>query len=103
MMIINNLRDQPILEHQTDEEGLIMWPRKTSPIWKLFAAFMLVSFSWAFLSAQEMVGGKQVRTGLWEGREVKYAGGEIAVKLKAGVSQAEVLLLEATSGLLLPS
>ena len=75
-----------------------MWPRTTNSKGKLFAVFMLVFFSWVSLSAQEMIGGKPVRTGVWEGREVEYLGGEIAVILKGGVSQAEVLPLLRSHG-----
>lgn len=56
-----------------------MRPRTTNSKRKLFAVFMLVFFSWVALSAQEMIGGKQVRTGVWEGREVEYLEGEIAL------------------------
>lgn len=54
-----------------------------------FALFMLIYFSLGSLSAQEIIGGKEVRTGAWEGRQVEYLEGEIAIILKPGVSQAE--------------
>ena len=62
-----------------------MWPRTTNSKGKLFAVFMLVFFSWVSLSAQETISGKLVRTGTWEGRQVEYLEGEIAVILNPNI------------------
>lgn len=48
--------------------------------WTLFIAWFAL-FP-ALSIAQQQVGGKTVRTGIWMGREVKYIDGEIALKLK---------------------
>ncbi|MEE9465629.1 MAG: S8 family serine peptidase [Candidatus Neomarinimicrobiota bacterium] len=75
-----------------------MRTRTTNSKGTLFAVFMSVFFSWVALSAQEMIGGKQVRTGIWEGRQVEYLEGEIAIILKPRVSQANVLPLLQSHG-----
>ncbi len=75
-----------------------MRSRTTSPIRKLFALFMLVLSPWLALSAQEMIGGKQVRTGIWEGRQIEYLKGEIAIILEPDASQADVFPLLQSHG-----
>jgi len=50
-------------------------------IWILFIA---MSYS------QEKLGGKEIKTGIWNGHEVKYMDGEVGVKLKPGTSPAQL-------------
>ncbi len=46
-----------------------MWHKTINLKGKLFALFMLICFSLVSLSAQEMISGKPVKTGMWEGYE----------------------------------
>jgi subtilisin family serine protease len=58
-----------------------------------FVLFILLCFSLVALSAQEMISGKQIRIGMWENQQVEYLESEIAIILKPGISQADVLPL----------
>lgn len=69
-----------------------MWNNTSNLKGKLFTLFMLVCFSWVSLSAQETIGGKLVRTGTWEGRQVEYLEGEIAIILKPGEKSSRCAL-----------
>ena len=75
-----------------------MGRRTTSSKRKLFALFMLVSLSWVSLSAQQTISGKLVRTGTWEGRQIEYLEGEIAIILNPGAVRADVLPLFQSHG-----
>ena len=55
----------------------------------LSIAFLLVVlFSFGPLFAQQTIGGKLIKKGIWNNRQIEYADRQIAVKLKTGV-QAE--------------
>jgi len=41
-------------------------------------------------AAQESVRLKEIKSGRWKGREIKYVEREIAIKLKAGISENEI-------------
>ncbi|MFB0516462.1 MAG: hypothetical protein ACETWG_07650 [Candidatus Neomarinimicrobiota bacterium] len=70
-----------------------MWNKLTATAFKLPFLLVLVLLPWAMLSAQVMFRGKEVRTGIWNGRQVEYVHGEIAVKLRQGIQVADVLPL----------
>jgi subtilisin family serine protease len=60
---------------------------------KLFALSFLWLFSVTALLAQNFVGGKRIKQGLWENRQIDYVDGDIAVILKAGVNKNNILPL----------
>jgi len=60
---------------------------------KLLVLGFLWLFSVATLFAQNLVGGKRVKQGVWGNRQIEYIEGEIAVILKAGVNKNDILLL----------
>lgn len=68
-----------------------MWYRAIDSMGKSFVLLMSALLFWGSLSAQEMIRGKRVRTGIWQGRQIEYLEGEIALILKPGVSKSDVL------------
>ncbi len=68
-----------------------MWYKMNNPLNKLIFCLMLIVLPWAVVSAQETIGGKLVKTDLWEGQQVEYLEGEIAVILEPGRGKSDVL------------
>jgi subtilisin family serine protease len=56
-----------------------------------FALFiMTLLFSSEYLSAQQIIGGRVVKKGMWKGCQIEYADRQIAVKIKSGVKLQEI-------------
>ena len=60
---------------------------------KLFVLCFVLLFSTTYLYAQDFVGGKRVKRGVWENLQIEYIEGEIALILKPGVSKNDILPL----------
>jgi len=71
---------------------------RTNWIGNLVAFAMLGLLSSTSLSAQELIRGKLVKTGVWEGQQVEYLEGEIAVILNPNVGKSDVLPLLQSHG-----
>lgn len=56
----------------------------------LYVIISLQLFTLPSLNAQEKIHGKLVKTGLWEGRQVEFLQGEIAIILRSGVSNKDI-------------
>jgi len=59
----------------------------------LILLLILLSVSTANLFSQEKMGGRMIKSGIWKGQAVKYAGGEIAIRLKSGGDAASITSL----------
>lgn len=62
---------------------------------KIFLAILvfMIAFTSEDLIAQQIIGGKVVKRGIWNNKEVEYADGQIALKLKSGVQMQSVIPL----------
>jgi hypothetical protein len=67
----------------------VMKPRR---LFKLCCAWLVVTFILIVTTsfAQQKVAGKAIKSGIWNGQEVKYIDGEIAIKIKEGVSPTQL-------------
>lgn len=57
----------------------------------LFTYFLCVTFCFDLVVAQHTIGGKTIKKGVWNNKQIDYVDGQIALKLKLGVQRQSVM------------